>query len=158
MASVAMMVAGAVVNALAFTGGNALFSMMNNKDAAEEAKRHNAALEEYNKQMQDFNRKRAENQDWLSTQLTRKRDADSELYNVDKAFDVYAKLPHKDLTAPRINYEPSEEQKKYERLFVAGGAGLGVALASRFIQIDPFFLTCAIPLTFGRKFICDQTH
>jgi predicted lipase len=137
MASVAMMVAGAVVNALAFTGGNALFSMMNNKDAAEEAKRHNAALEEYNKQMQDFNRKRAENQDWLSTQLTRKRDADSELYNVDKAFDVYAKLPpgmpHKDLTAPRFNYEPSEEQKKYEKLFVAGGAGLAVALASRFI-------------------------
>ena len=46
MATIGMMIGGAVVNALAFTGGNYLFSMLGRSGEAEkERKRHNMAIE-----------------------------------------------------------------------------------------------------------------
>ena len=45
MASIAMLVGGALVNALAFTGSNVLFSKLGKSDAAgEERKRHDKAI------------------------------------------------------------------------------------------------------------------
>ena len=48
MAAIGMMVGGAVVNALAFTGGNCLFSLLGDKsaEAEKERKRHDLANEE----------------------------------------------------------------------------------------------------------------
>ena len=45
MATIALMVGGAITNALAFSGSNFLFSQMS---GAEERKRHNLAMENYN--------------------------------------------------------------------------------------------------------------
>ena len=59
MASGVMMVAGTVLNAVAFTGGNFLFSQFDKSRAQEEAKRHNAAMEKVNKERTKFNIKRA---------------------------------------------------------------------------------------------------
>ena len=45
--AVAMMIGGAVVNALAFTGGNFLFSKLGkNQDAEKERERHDKAVEQ----------------------------------------------------------------------------------------------------------------
>ena len=45
--AVAMMLGGAVVNALAFTGGNFLFSKLEKNDSAErERERHDKAIEQ----------------------------------------------------------------------------------------------------------------
>jgi len=48
MAAIGMMVGGAVVNALPFTGGNYLFSLLGDKstEAEKERKRHDLAIEE----------------------------------------------------------------------------------------------------------------
>lgn len=130
MASVVMMVAGAVVNAIAFTGGNYLFSMADKNGAHAEAQRHNAAIEKLNREQAEYNIKRAKNQDWLATQLSRKRDATNDLYSVNSAFDTYKKLygtdpneamPHPNLRAPELDYTPSDEQQKYEKMFVGAG-------------------------------------
>ena len=139
MASVLMMVGGAIVNAVAFTGGNYLFSMVDKNGAQEEMKRHNAAIEKLNREQMDYNIKRAKNQDWLNTQIARKQDATNELYSVNSAFDQYKKLynqepqlPHPDLKQPEFDYTPSDEQKKYETMFTTAGtlASVGGVLAT----------------------------
>jgi nitric oxide reductase large subunit len=141
MASIAMMVVGAVVNAIAFTGGNALFSMIDKSGAQQESKRHNAAIEKLNKEQTDYNIKRAKNQDWLSAQISRKQEATNEIYSVNSAFDKYKQLfgkdpepelPHPNLEAPQFDYIPSEEQKKYENMFTGAAtlAGVGGAIAT----------------------------
>ena len=45
MASIAMLVGGAMVSALAFSGSNYLFSMLRSSDFNEERKRHDQAVE-----------------------------------------------------------------------------------------------------------------
>lgn len=140
MASAVMMVVGAVVNAAAFTGGNYLFSLVDKNGAQVEAQRHNAAIEKLNKEQADYNIKRAKNQDWLNTQISRKQEATNEIYSVNSAFDVYKKLygtdpkanlPNPNLQAPKFDYTPSDEQKKYEKIFVGAGtlASIGGILA-----------------------------
>ena len=47
MASIALLVGGAMVNALAFSGSNYLFSMLRSSDLNEERKRHDQAAESY---------------------------------------------------------------------------------------------------------------
>lgn len=141
MATVIMMVAGAVVNALAFTGGNYLFSMIDKNGASAEAKRHNAALEKLSQEQADYNIKRAKNLDWLNTQNARKQDATNELYSVNDAFDTYKKLygqeptemPHQDLREPKLDYTPSDQQKMYENAFTTIGtiASVGGVLSAR---------------------------
>jgi hypothetical protein len=133
MASVVMMVAGAVVNAVAFTGGNYLFSMMDKNGAQEEAKRHNAAIEKLNEETTEYNIKRAKNQDWLNTQISRKQEATNEIYSVNAAFDQYKELfgtepelPHPNLKEPTLDYTPSNEQQQYETLFVGVGTAASV--------------------------------
>lgn len=129
MATIAMMIGGAIVNSIAFAGGNYLFSMMDKNGAAAEAKRHNAALEKLSRDQSDYNIKRAKNLDWLNTQNSRKQEATNELYSVNAAFDTYKKLyekepeglPHPNLQAPTFDYTPSDQQKKYENIFVAAG-------------------------------------
>jgi len=51
MASIGFMVGSALVNALAFTGGNFLFSLANRKRSMEETKRHNKAMNGLNNNM-----------------------------------------------------------------------------------------------------------
>ena len=136
-----MMVGGAIVNSIAFTGGNYLFSMMDKHGAQEESKRHNAAIEKLNKEQTDYNIKRAKNQDWLQEQISRKQEATNEIYSVNSAFDQYKKLfgkdpndelPHPNLQAPEFDYQPSKEQKKYEQLFVGAGtlASVGAVITA----------------------------
>ena len=46
MASIAMLLGGAVANAMAFTGSNYLFSLFKNSGVEEERRRHDAAVEQ----------------------------------------------------------------------------------------------------------------
>ena len=137
MASVAMMIGGAIINSIAFTGGNYLFSIMDRNGAREEAKRHNAAVEKLNQEQADYNTKRAQNQDWLNTRIARKQEATNEIYSVNAALDQYKKLygtepdlPHPNLKEPEFNYTPSDQQKYYENAFIGAGtlAAVGGAL------------------------------
>ena len=57
MASIAMLVGGALVNALAFSGSNFLFSMMRDPGAVEERKRHDKAVEQLQAAQSEWSRK-----------------------------------------------------------------------------------------------------
>ena len=62
-----MLVGGAMVNALAFSGSNYLFSMLRSSDLNEERKRHDQAQAAQAK----WSRKRTERLDWISEDLRR---------------------------------------------------------------------------------------
>ena len=66
-----MLVGGAMVNALAFSGSNYLFSMLRTSDLNEECKRHDQAVEQLQAAQAKWSRKRTEPLDWISEDLRR---------------------------------------------------------------------------------------
>ena len=142
MASIAMMIGGAVLNAAAFTGGNYLARYIagnSGKAALEEKTRRDKALEAYNKAMEKYTQERTQLLDWIETNREIKAQADQNFTNTDYAFKLYNQA-HPDYklsmpTKPKFSdmYQPSELQKQGELLFVGGGAlALGYA-AFRFL-------------------------
>ena len=138
MASIAMMIGGAVLNAAAFTGGNYLAKFLagdNGKAALDEKTRHDKALEAYQSAMGKYNRERAQLLDWIQTNREIKEQAKQDFTNTDYAFKLYNQAhPDYRLTMPKEPkfsdmYQPSELQKQGKLLFVGGGA-LAVAYAA----------------------------
>ena len=148
MASIAMMIGGAVLNAAAFTGGNYLARYIagdSSKVALEEKTRHDKALESYNTAMEKYTEERTQLLDWIETNREIKAQADQNFTNTDYAFKLYNQA-HPDYklslpSKPKFSdvYQPSELQKEGELIFVGGGAlALGYA-AFRFLRT--FFST-----------------
>ena len=69
MASIAMLVGGALVNALAFSGSNYLFTMLNSSGADEERKRQRKTIEQLQAAHEAWPRKRTERLNWIAEDL-----------------------------------------------------------------------------------------
>ena len=125
-ATIAMMVGGAVVNALAFSGGNYLFSHMGS-NSNEEKKRHDKAMEQLEAAQADWNKKRTERLDYINEEIKKEHHAAETFDDVDQAMKHYYYITGKDLQAlppkPTLSdfYTPSEDQKNREIAFVVGG-------------------------------------
>jgi len=141
MASIAIMVGGAVLNATAFIGGNYLARGLSGggKAALEEKKRHDKALEAYQAAHAKYTRDRTHLLDWISTNAHTKAEAKQNFTNTDYALKLYNQahsdermIPPKE---PKFSdfYQPSEQQKNGELMFVGAEAlALGYA-AFRFL-------------------------
>ena len=136
-----MMIGGALLNAAAFTGGNYLASTLEGGDKAarEEMERHNRAIEAYKAAYAKFTRDRTKLLDWIETKAEIKAKAEQNLTNTDYAFKLYNQVhPDERMIPPKEPqfsdfYQPSEQQKNGELLFVGIGAlALGYA-AFRFL-------------------------
>ena len=140
MASIAIMVGGAVLNAAAFIGGNYLAKAFGGDDKAlEEKVRHDKALEAYQAAYAKYTRDRTKLLDWIQTNAQIKADAKQNFTNTDYAFKLYNKMhPEEQMIPPKEPkfsdfYQPSQQQKNGELLFVGTGAlALGYA-AFRFL-------------------------
>lgn len=127
MASIAMLVGGALVNALAFTGSNYLFTMLRSSDADEERKRHDKAVEQLQAAQAAWSKKRTERLDWISEDLRRQGHAVQTFRDVDAAIREYARATGKNLDPlepePQLSdfYHPSDDQKDREIAFVILG-------------------------------------
>ena len=103
MASVAIMVGGAVLKAADFIGGNYLARALGGGD-------------------------RTKLLDWIATNEQRKAQAKQNFTNTDYAFKLYNQAhPDKRIVPPKEPkfsdfYQPSEQQKKGELMFVGAGA------------------------------------
>jgi hypothetical protein len=135
MATIAMMVGGAIVNALAFSGSNFLFSSMKSKQVDEERLRHDKAVEQLNAAHEAWSRKRTERLDWLNQQISSTfRDVDSamaeyaQVFGADKAAAASA-----DLREPVLSdfYTPSDDHKTRELVFITLGSLAVGAIAWR---------------------------
>ena len=136
----ASVVVGGIVAALAFTGANyggqyldRLVRGDHSGELAAERKRHDLALEKYQRDVAAWNEKRQAYRDWLDKNYRDKMQADKNFENTDYAFKLYAQIhPNLPRTRPEWKnyYQPSKRQKNNELVFVgiAGLAG-GAAMA-----------------------------
>lgn len=136
MASIAMLVGGALVNALAFSGSNYLFSKLRSSGVDEERKRHDTAVEQLQAAQSAWSKKRAERLDWINEELRRQGHAVQTFRDVDTAIREYAQVfPH---VAPLVSerqprlsdfYTPSDDQKDREIVFAVLGMTATVLVA-----------------------------
>jgi len=123
MATIALMLGGAVLNATAFIGGSYLAKALSGDDT--ERIRHDKALEKYQHDMGEWQRQQKLYQDWLNEQYLDKKQADENLQSTDQAFILYNKAHPSSRLQDKPNfknyYSPSEKQKQYELLYVGGG-------------------------------------
>ena len=110
MASIAMLVGGALVNALAVSGSNFLFSMLRDPGADEKRKRHNQAVEQLQAAQVKWSRKRSERLDWINEVIRQ--------YNLVSGSPLEQMEPK-----PKLSdfYLPSPEQRDREIAFVIMG-------------------------------------
>ena len=124
--AIAMMIGGAITNALAFTGGNYLFSHMGS-NSDEERERHDKAMEQLEAAQADWNKKRTQRLDFINEQLQKERHSEQTFEDVDDAMKEYYYVTKQQLPAlppkPELSdfYTPSEDQKNREIAFVVGG-------------------------------------
>jgi hypothetical protein len=132
MAGIAMMVGGALVNALAFTGSNFLFSSMGSNSANEERKRHDKAVENLQKAQTEWAERRTERLDWINNEIRKQNHAAKTFDDVDEAIREYNAVTAPVTSAQRLQsfqreptlsdyYTPSQSQKDREIVFIVGG-------------------------------------
>jgi len=97
-----MMIAGAVTNALAFTGSSFLF---NSLGSSRERKRHDLALEKLTYDRDKWNQTRLERIDYINEKLKERDHAERTFQDVDLATRAYY-----DLTGVALDPLPSEPQ------------------------------------------------
>ena len=125
-----MLVGGALVNAVAFSGSNYLFSMFRAKDADAERVRHDKATENLQAAQAAWSRKRTERLDWINEELRRQGHALRTFADVDTAMREYSRITGRSLDGlgrePQLEdfYTPSAAQKDREIAFVLLGLGV----------------------------------
>jgi Flp pilus assembly protein TadB len=131
MATVAMMVGGAIVNALAFSGSNYLFSKVN----SDEMKKHNLALEELAKEREEYEKKRQERLDYINDKMREMNHSEQTFSNVDDAMEKYYELTGKTLpelgAEPTLDYTVSDSQKILDYSLIVGGLVVTYYFAKR---------------------------
>ena len=116
--AVAMMIGGAVVNALAFTGSNFLFSKLGkNNDAEAERERHDKAVEQLEAAQAAWSQKRTQRLDFINEEIQKEHHAEQTFDNVDQAMKQYYYITGKQLDPlppePKLSdyYAPSRISK-----------------------------------------------
>ena len=133
MASIAKLVRGAMVNALAFSGSNWLFSMLRSSGLDEERKRHDKAVEQLQAAQADWSRKRTERLEGISEGLHRQGHAVQNFRDVDDAMCEYSRVTGEKIDPlgpePKLSdfYVPSSGQRDRAIVFVVlGMAATGI--------------------------------
>ena len=91
MVSVLFTISGAVVNALAFSGTNFVFSRLTGH-GAEECKRHDLALEKLQRARDEWNRDQMKHLDLINKRLGERNEARAYIKNVDEAMLKYYRI------------------------------------------------------------------
>ena len=118
MASIAIMAGTALVNALAFSGTNAAFSMLGDHGGTTKRKRHDTAMEQLSKAREDWSRDRQERLDLINKTLSDQRHAERTFGDLGIAMQEYYKvtgqqlLPLRDEPTLSDFYNPSRQRKR----------------------------------------------
>ena len=135
MASIALMIGGAIINATTFVGGSYLAKYLSgSSDSDEEKKRHDLAVEKYQKEYEEYEENRAKLNDWIMTNDRIKDEAKENFKNTDYALKLY-KIHQDDLNLrePQFSdfYQPSAQQKQGEIIYV-GASALAIGFAASY--------------------------
>ena len=125
MASVMMLIGGALANALSFTGSSYLFHRLSADNIDTERKRHDAAIEALQKAQIEWAHKRQELIDFINKQLRLERKAETKFTELNNAMREYHEVfGHELPPLPREPvlsdyYTPTDEQNYRELGFIA---------------------------------------
>ena len=140
MASIAIVIGGAVLNATSFIGGNYLARYLSGDDKAQaekERERHDHAFEKYNEAIERFREGQEKLQDFIAENDRLKHQTSQNLVNVDNALKLYNQTHNEKivLKEPQMSnyYSPSNQQKTAEIMYVGCGALVLGYTASRFV-------------------------
>ena len=138
MASIAIMIGGAILNATTFVGGSYLAKYMSGDDLGAERKRHDLALEKYDRDYQTWQKSRQRVMDWYSSRRDEQDIAARDLSNTDEALKLYNKVHSQEIIVgnePNFSnyYKPSNSQKTGEIVYVSAGMLGVIYLASKFL-------------------------
>ena len=89
MASRVMLIGGALVNALAFTGSSYLFHRLSKDSIYKGRKRHDAAIEALQKAQIEWTHKRQQRIDFINNQLRLERKAETKFTELNDAMREY---------------------------------------------------------------------
>ena len=136
MASIAIMIAGAITNAAAFTGGNYLAKYLsgdNGQAALDEKIRPDKALEQNQAAYEKWQKDRTELLDWVAEQDREKDKARYDFQTTDQALALYNQTHRAKVALPKEPefsdfYKPSPQQQNGELLFI-GASMLAVGYA-----------------------------
>ena len=138
MATVAIMLGGAVPNATTFIGGSYLAKYFSGDDSLAEKKRHDIALEKYQKDYAKYQENREKLLDWQEKNRENKKIASQNFKDTDEELKLYNRThPDKNINLTETvfsdYYRPSKNKKTYEMIYVAGGTTLVSFIATRFL-------------------------
>ena len=125
MASVMMLIGGALANALAFTGSSYLFHRLSADNIDAERKKHDAATEALQKAQIEWTHKCQQRINFINNQLRLERKAKTKFTELNDAIREYHEVfGHKLPPMPRelvlsAFYTPSDEQHYRELGFIA---------------------------------------
>ena len=127
MATIAIMIGGAILNAATFIGGNYLAKALSGDSgqAALDGKiRHDKALEAYQAAYAKYQKDRTQLLDWISEQDREKKNkAIHDFQGTDRALALYNRTHRAKVALPQEPkfsdyYKPSPQQKNGELLFI----------------------------------------
>ena len=138
MASIAIMLGGAVLNASTFIGGSYLAKYLSGDDSLAEKKRHDKALEKYQKDYAKYQENRQKLLHWQEQNRHGDAIASQSFENTDEALKLYNKF-HPDenlqINEPVFSdyYRPSKDKKIGEMVYVSGGMMVLGYVASKWL-------------------------
>ena len=125
MASLAVIIGGAAINAIAFSGSNYLFSKLSDHGEAE-CKRHDLAMEDFQKARDQWNKERLKRLDFINKRLRDQQHAKEAITNLEDGMREYYRVFGRKIKPlpkePVLTdfYHPSEDQKRGEIAFIIG--------------------------------------
>ena len=135
MASIGFLIGGALVNALAFSASNFLFSSLSKESIEKERKRHDKAIEDLQRAQMEWARKRQERLDYINNQIMKQRKAEKIFVDLNSVMQQYFIVTGRRLellpSKPVLSdfYVPSEDHHNRELAFVTlSMVGIGAFL------------------------------
>ena len=138
MASIAIMLGGAVLNASTFIGGSYLAKYLSGSKTDQERRRHDKALEKYQKDYAKYQENRQKLLNWQEQNRHEDAIASQNFENTDEALKLYNKF-HPDenmqINEPVFSdyYRPLKDQKIGEMVYVSGGMMVLGYVASKWL-------------------------
>ena len=124
MASIGFLIGGAMINALAFSGSNFLFSRLSRESIDTERKRHDKAIEDLQRAQIEWAKKRQERLDYINDQIIKERKAEKRFTDLNSAMQQYFIVTGRQLEPlppkPVLSdfYVPSEDHHNCELTFI----------------------------------------
>ena len=124
MASIGFLIGGALINALAFTGSNYLFSSLSKELIDKERKRHDKAIEDLQRAQIEWAKKRQKRLDYINSEIAKEHKAEKRFMDLNSAMQQYfivtgrqlGQLPPKPVLSDL--YVPSKDHHNRELAFI----------------------------------------